>query len=250
MNDNTLALVTGSSSGIGKACATLLLERGWDVIGYSRRAGNIQHPQYTHVQLDLSNLADMEAHFTPTIANPLYTSKPRRVGLVNNAAVLTPVGTLENAPLADLERCYRLNVLAPLWLTHRWLPKAFPQATLRVVHVSSGAANRAVSGWGAYCSSKAALLMAGRVWGEDSTHNLLKHGNMQVTSYGPGVVDTEMQARIRSQKPQNFPDMDRFLSLYKHGQLAPPSTPGKKIVALLEGDAGQAYQEETQHIVR
>ena len=54
-NPPPLALVTGTSSGIGAALAAALLGRGWTVIGLARRAADFDHPDYRHIALDLAD---------------------------------------------------------------------------------------------------------------------------------------------------------------------------------------------------
>ena len=51
------AIVTGTSSGIGEAIAQVLLQNGYNVIGLSRRRGDIHHPLFEHLPCDLSDLA-------------------------------------------------------------------------------------------------------------------------------------------------------------------------------------------------
>ena len=51
------AIITGTSSGIGLATATRLLDRGWDVAGISRRNPPIASDNYLHIQLDVSDVA-------------------------------------------------------------------------------------------------------------------------------------------------------------------------------------------------
>ncbi|MGH7532983.1 MAG: NAD-dependent epimerase/dehydratase family protein, partial [Gemmatimonadales bacterium] len=53
----SFALVTGTSSGIGESLARDLLGRGWSVVGISRRAAPISTSGYTHLRLDLADLA-------------------------------------------------------------------------------------------------------------------------------------------------------------------------------------------------
>lgn len=54
-----IALVTGTSSGIGTAVAVELLARGWRVVGLSRRRAPIESAAYTHVAVDLGDVATL-----------------------------------------------------------------------------------------------------------------------------------------------------------------------------------------------
>jgi len=57
MPDRRLAIVTGTSSGIGEEVARQLLQRKWEVIGIARRAVAMDRPGYTHSSLDLADVA-------------------------------------------------------------------------------------------------------------------------------------------------------------------------------------------------
>ena len=105
--------------------------------------------------------------------------------LVNNASVLgpSPQPRLAEYPEAELERVYRVNVLAPLALIRVALPQMAPGAA--IVNVSSDAAVEAYPGWGGYGSSKAAL--------EQLTSVLAaEHPELRIYSADPGEMRTRM----------------------------------------------------------
>src|SRR5881296_2402565 len=87
--------------------------------------------------------------------------------LVNNAGVLgpSPQPALADYPLDELERVYRVNVLAPLALTQLALPRM--PAGACVVNVTSDAAVFPYEGWGGYGSAKAALEQLSAVLGQE-----------------------------------------------------------------------------------
>lgn len=134
-----LAVVTGTTSGIGHAVARTLLERGWRVFGLGRRASAIEHDAYEHTRIDLHDIDAFDATLTPRLTTILADRELGRVGLVNNAAdpaLLGPVPTLDARRLAAV---FATNVAAPIWLMGalvRLAPMALP---LRIVNVSTGA---------------------------------------------------------------------------------------------------------------
>ncbi|MEM8712721.1 MAG: SDR family NAD(P)-dependent oxidoreductase, partial [Planctomycetota bacterium] len=87
-----IALVTGSSRGVGAATAELLASRGWRVHGISRSqpqshahaaADNVQHHR-----VDLSDLTELERRFDDHFAEELGLASADQVALINNAGVL------------------------------------------------------------------------------------------------------------------------------------------------------------------
>src|SRR5690348_4465813 len=97
------ALVTGATSGIGKATATALAARGFRVIGTSRKPGEQQVPGVEFLPLDLTDDASIEA-----LAGTLATVDV----LINNAGE-SQSGPFEELPADALRRLFEINVLGP-----------------------------------------------------------------------------------------------------------------------------------------
>ncbi|MES1167347.1 MAG: SDR family NAD(P)-dependent oxidoreductase, partial [Pseudomonadota bacterium] len=104
-----LALVTGTSSGIGEALARELMGRGWRVVGVARRPAQIHGPGYTHLQLDVADLAALTAaldtHLAALVADPAVT----RLGLVNNAALGGLLGPISRLDATAMLEVYAVN---------------------------------------------------------------------------------------------------------------------------------------------
>jgi benzil reductase ((S)-benzoin forming) len=227
------ALVTGTSSGIGLAVARGLLERGWQVLGVSRRDPKLGGG-YTHLAADLADAAGLEA--VERRVAPLLQKSWKTIGLVNNAAD-GAAARVQNLDAAELARHFALNAAAPLWLMGLVARRRPKDAAVRIVNLSSGAATRAIPGLSAYCASKAALRMAGMTVAEELD-------DFSVLSYGPGVVDTPMQAGARSKTREEFPSVELFQGFHAEGKLAPPEAPAAEIIAFLESETADRFAEK------
>ena len=241
-----LAVVTGTTSGIGHAVARSLLERGWRVLGLARRASAIEHDAYQHTRIDLHDIDALDATLAPRLTTILADRELSRVGLVNNAAdpaLLGPVTTLDARRLAGV---FATNVAAPIWLMGV-LVRLVPGAVrLRIVNVSTGAAVRAFPGLAAYGSSKAALRMAGMALAaelDNAEDTTLRERDIALLSYEPGTVDTPMQAWARSQPAGVLPSRDLFVRFETERLLVPPMAPAREIVAFLESERASRFQE-------
>lgn len=239
------AVVTGSSSGIGEVLVRLLLERGWEVLGMARRAASISHQAYRHVQLDLADLQAVQAYFTGDFAKEPALKTAAQVSLINNAGLLGPVGPLNTGTLEEMARSYTVNAVVPQWLMGQML-NLRPAGQMSLVNLSSGAANNPIAGWGTYCSSKAALLMAGQVLAEDMGQVgplAARKENLAIISYSPGTVDTPMQGEIRETTADEFPLVAHFQGLKEKGELADPNWPAGEICDLIERKDLPLYSE-------
>ena len=241
-----IALVTGTSSGIGAAVARQLVDRGWTVVGVSRRAAAIEHPRYTHVTFDLADVRALPTAFAPLVAPGLTAQRWDRVALVNNAARSDLLMPLEHLQPSDLLDMLALNTVAPIWLMG-FVTRVTPHDTvLRIVNVSTGGAVKAFPGLAAYCSSKAALRMAGQVFAEELDSPLrttAAPADAAIFSYQPGTVDTAMQTHARSIDPGEFPWAKIFHDFHARGMLVPPDAPAREIVAFLESDSALRLTE-------
>lgn len=241
-----VAIVTGTSAGIGAAVAQLLLDHGWEVVGLARRSTTVAHDRYHHLALDLNDLGGLESAMEQRIAPLLKQPKWERVGLVNNAATPDLLGPLQSIDGRKLAGVYAVNVVAPVWLmgfVSRITPADRP---LRIVNVSSGAAIHPFPGLSAYGSGKAALRMAGQVLAEEWV-STVPHAPVRpeaaILSYEPGVVDTEMQAMARSLSPIEFPWVGTFQQFLADGRIVEPERPATEIVGFLEGPRRAPFTE-------
>jgi NAD(P)-dependent dehydrogenase (short-subunit alcohol dehydrogenase family) len=180
-----LAIISGSSRGLGLALARALAERGWTLVLDARGAH------------DLERAARELGAITEVVAIPGDVTDDWHRGalaeaagenvdlLVNNASLLgpSPQPSLGGYPLETLQRVYQVNVLAPLALTQLVLPRMADGGV--IVNVSSDAAVEPYAGWGGYGSSKAALDQLTAVLAEE-------HPTLRIYSVDPGDMRTRM----------------------------------------------------------
>lgn len=231
------AVVTGVSKGLGKSIAKMLMEAGINVTGISRSrddklAENAaeNNVTYEHYSCDLGDLEATEQTFK-RISDDIFSRQPDTVYLINNAAVLEPIDKSMHTKSADIAYHIQVNTTAPIVLTNLFLKKAAEQ-DIRFIGttITSGAAQRPVYGWSAYCSSKASINMYTQTAALEQDE--LKTGS-KVIAFSPGIMDTEMQERIRESDRDAFRDVEQFRGYKEHNMLKGTDTVGGVLVDIL-----------------
>ena len=243
---NRIAVVTGTTSGIGAETARMLVDRAWTVIGIARRRAAIGHPRYSHISMDLADVRALPAAFESKVAPALAAEPWARVALVNNAARGDLLTGLDRLDPGDVLDTLALNTVAPMWLMGFFVRRAPRGTSLRIVNVSTGAAVTAFPGLAAYGASKAALRMAGQVLAAEfdvADRPGPGPADTAILSYQPGIVDTPMQTAARSADRDAFPSWQLFQDFLSRGVLVAPSAPAAEIVAFLESDSAPRLTE-------
>ncbi len=227
------AIVTGHARGLGAAIAEELLSRNIAVLGLARHrqaALGARFPALLEqVEIDLADTAAL-ARWLAGGALRRFAAEAGDGGLllVNNAGTVQPVAPLGAQDPERIAQAVSLNVAAPLMLADA-AATARAAGELRILHVSSGAAQSPYAGWSVYCATKAALDQHARAAALD------KAPAVRICSLAPGVIDTGMQAEIRATPLENFPSRERFDGLKRDGQLTAPEEAGRRLVDFLLG---------------
>ncbi len=241
-----VALVTGTSAGIGAATAEALLNQHWTVIGISRRPVVIDNPLYRHFTLDLGDPGALGDFAENELAPVFRDSSWQRVGLVNNAAVVGALRGLHEVDPRELARVFAVNAVAPIFLMGFMIREISAATRLRIANISSGAATQGIPGLVDYCASKAALRLAGMALAAEldmSDWSGRARGAAAILSYEPGVVDTNMQDVARATTPAEFPSHDVFCDFADHGDLHQPGAVVGEIVDFLAGSQDEPFSE-------
>jgi short-subunit dehydrogenase len=173
-----LAVVTGTSSGIGAAIAKALLDNNWRVVGISRRTPDISNPNYTHVTLDLTDTDNVYA-VTPEILK----AHGDITLLVNNAGA-GHFAPHEELSVKQIDQMVKLNLLAPLVLTRGFL-RSLKETSGYIIGISSFSALESSSFGAAYAATKAGLEHFQR-----SLFDEVRKKGVKVTTITPDITRT------------------------------------------------------------
>ena len=196
-----LALITGASSGIGRAIALALADRGAALCLVGRRAEALEAvaeaararcASVRCYRADLSLDADMER-----LAKSLGQDVGRLDVLVHSAGVIAP-GLMEQVSPADFEMQYRTNVRAPYFLTQTLLPM-LREARGQVVFINSSAGSVAKAKVGPYAATKHALKAVA-----DSLREEVNRLGVRVLTVYAGRTATPMQAAIHQRDGEPY----------------------------------------------
>jgi hypothetical protein len=185
-----VALVTGASSGIGRAIAVQLAVDGSDLIVVARRRDRLEalaeELRAAHgVKVDVM-VADVTVpEQLAAIEDRLREGSPPVDLLVNNAGA-GGQGAFAEIPLEWQESQIRLNVLAPVRLTHAALEQMLPRGRGGVLNVSSIAGLQPMPNVATYAATKAYLSSFSH-----ALHEEVRHKGVSVTALLPGFTRTE-----------------------------------------------------------
>jgi len=190
--NNKVAIVTGASSGIGRATARLFAEKGATVVGVGRNEKELYAVR--------DELKDAAGSIRPHLGDVLETSQLDRIvnetvdsfgqiDILVNAAGILKGGSIEDCSLSDWDKQMHLNVRSVFYLMQKCIPHL--EATKgSIVNVSSVTGTRAFPGVLAYCVSKAAVDQLTRCAALD-----LAPKGIRVNAVNPGVVVTNLHKR-------------------------------------------------------
>ena len=236
-----LYVVTGTTKGLGAALASAIAaDSGNHLIALARAPGGAIAGG-RRIEVDVADTRALDAAcdaMEREIAGKSYA----KAVLVNNAGVVSPVGTLDQVDAAALERNLAVNLVAPMLLMRRFLLATAAVPLRRLINISPGAARRPISGWSGYCAAKAGLDMASRVVALEAQQRGLA---VEVVSLAPGVIDTPMQETVRGARVEQFADVERFRAMKAEGALRPAADVAADILRLeREGRlAGEVVQD-------
>ena len=229
-------LLTGSSRGIGKSIADLLLANGYEVIGTSTSTNNnYTNNQYRHIVCDLSKENELEK------LKQLLTEDEIPEVLINNAGIFMEAqfGDSDEEWMAKWDRTQQVN-LRSVALISKWAINAWKERGIegRIINIASRAGVRGDTGeYAAYAASKAGMI----AFTKSIARSL---GEFGITAYSiaPGFVDTDMARGSIEVYGEEYLTKDLALD-----SIAPPEQIAEMVLLLASGKLTHATGQ-TFHI--
>ena len=212
---DTVALVTGASSGIGAATAKALAARGATVALVARRADRLESlggeiaaagGTALPIEADVGEREQAEAAVARAVEE-----LGRLDVLVNNAGVML-LGPVVDAPVEEWEQMVQVNLLGLLYTAHAAIPHLLeaaegePRRVADLVNISSVAGRMARKGSGVYNATKHGVGAF-----SESLRQEVTGRHLRVSLVEPGAVDTELQSHNRPEIEQQI--RDRFVDM-------------------------------------
>lgn len=209
-----IAVVTGGGSGIGQALAWILAQNNYCVYIVGRHKDKLQttcakYPELIFpIEADVGNSTGINH-----IADQLKAAGPISF-LVHNAAIETPIAGVVEVRQEEWRYTQSVNVEGPFFLTQKLIQQKQLAPNARILFVSSMVDSFAITGASAYCVSKAGLYMVYLTMKLELAGSGLHFGYAT-----PGIVDTNMQDRLRHYTHSDYFDASVYQNFKNEGSL-------------------------------
>jgi NAD(P)-dependent dehydrogenase (short-subunit alcohol dehydrogenase family) len=233
------ALVTGCSTGIGRATAVELTKRGFDVVATARRPETLK-------DLDVAATLALDVDSDESVAAALAAAGSIDV-LVNNAG-FGVVGPVETVPLAEVRRMFETNVFGVIRMIQGVLPQMRARGAGTIVNVTSLAGRVAPPLDGFYSATKFGVEGL-----TEALHYEVGHFGIRVVLIEPGVIETQFGDNI-SGHGLTEPPYDELVTQWEAARGNLPGggdgdAPGPELVAAAIADAIEAKEHVLRHPV-
>lgn len=205
MRAQPVALITGTRKGIGLDLARRFLDRGWRVVGCSRRPSEFAADGYAHHCLDVADEAAVRAMMAEIRANHGGLD-----ALINNAGIAAMNHALLT-PTEAVRRILETNVIGTFLLAREAAKLMRGQPRGRIVNFSTVAVPLRLEGEAAYAASKAAVEMLTRILARE-----LAPYKITCNAVGPTPIETDLIRNVPRDK------IDRLLAAQAIPRLGEP----------------------------
>ena len=233
-----LAVISGGSRGLGAEISKKYLDHGFQVLEFSRGA-----PHAFSVAADFSEplqAVDIIARELSMLSAISF----EEIVIVSNAGTVNPVGPASRKDASEVAANLNVNVTSAILFIAEAVRQFQGQPCQKtVVNITSGAALRAYFGWSLYCSAKACLETFIRTLALEQD---AESHPFRAISIEPGIIDTDMQASIRTSNERDFPDLRRFLELQQTGALRPAGEVAELVLKIVRQNSGNGLRYDVR----
>lgn len=204
-----LVVITGTSSGLGKALAYRVLSETNDaVLSISRSCNSSLKSEFSERYFWIE--ANLEKELMPEFYIQLRACLEQfdELVFINNASIIEPIKRVGQFSETEMQKSIFINVTNPVFLINA-LIKDYAQKLKIIVQIDSGAGRLDIENWSLYGAGKAYLF---RFLSIVKAENI----NIKVEIIDPGMIDTGMQEQIRKAQ---FPLNHRFVSVHAENKL-------------------------------
>ena len=184
------AIITGASSGIGRATALAFAKQGINVALLSRSLDKLKAVEQAAVEVGVEAKAypiDLACIETVREKIAAIATEFGPIDILVNNAGMGYTNPLDKTSLADWQQILDLNLTSVFQCVQGVLPQMRDRATGTIINVASIAAYNAFPDWGAYSVSKAALVALGKTLAVEERAN-----GIRVVNIAPGAVNTSI----------------------------------------------------------
>lgn len=210
-----VAIVTGGNRGLGAVIAQRFRDEGAMVFAYGRS------------MVDVTNQSHVDS-----IVREIVGQAGRIDILVNNAAVLGPVGPLETNDWDHWRHALDVNLLGPAYFTRAVLPHMKAQGSGKIINIVGGGASEPLPRRSAYATSKAALVR----FTETVAEEVREHG-IDVNAVAPGPMATGMLDEIIKAGPDMLGAREQITHEHIRAEGGTPPRLAAELCSYLASDA-------------
>lgn len=178
-----VVLITGASSGIGKAIATFLQKKGCKVYGTSRKPKNVGSFSFELIALDVLNIDTINK------AVSFIIKKEGRLDVLVNNAGMGITGPIEDTPTEEMKSVFNTNLFGAIDVMKAVLPQMRKQKSGTIINITSIAGYMGLPFRGVYSATKGALEII-----TEAIRMEVKGFGINIVNVAPGDFDTNIAA--------------------------------------------------------